>query len=601
MPISKAKGQDGPMWHRYNERLREAVLLAADQAMASGRREFSTANLLLALTTDPAGLAARILARRGIDLTTLHSSIKNYETRETPTDSCEAALTRDARETVDRAYMLAAEIGDSSIGDEHLLLAFVQEPDRCDAGRVLSELGLTWDSVGTALMEVEGWRAEPPPGIVFSNRGIRRAKQSWQRAMWRARRLAHVLSRPTQPFVYYIFRKSGVKNDPYRFYVSLRRSPLYWDSLIQRWVVTGYEEVSAALAETRLSHQSYPTRVDEKETIPPFVQHEFRRLTEVVGSQMLFLDAPEQTRQRSLVARQFTPAVIAHLRDQIQQVTDELLDLAEKKGRMDVIADFAVPLPLALICRLLGVPESDSARFKRWSDSYIAYIAGETSLSQDLQAYRDVQELTDYFGSLILTRRQQPKDDLVTMLLQADEDGVRLSDGEVIANCLLLLAGGHENTTRLIGNGLLALMEHPEQFKWLREDLSRAPAAIEELLRYDSPVQWTERVVGEDFVWREKSFQKGQLVILGLAAANRDPAQFPNADRLELDRSPNKHLAFGNGPHYCLGAALTRLEGQIALGTLISRFPRLRRAGPPVRQPGSLTFRGLQSLPISLS
>jgi cytochrome P450 len=292
--------------------------------------------------------------------------------------------------------------------------------------------------------------------------------------------------------------------------------------------------------------------------------------------------------------------VIARLREQMQVITDELLEAVAPAGRMEVVADLASPMPITVISRMLGVPEEDAGQFKKWTNDFIAYLGGETSLSQNLEAYHSFQELTAYFQELIPRRRSDPQEDLITLLVQADEEGMGLSEKEVIANCLLLLAAGHENTTRLISSGSLALLRHPDQMLRLRKDLSLLPSAVEELLRYDGPVQWTGRVVGETFDWNGRKFEKGERVTIGLAAANRDPAKFPDADRLDITRTLNRHLAFGNGPHFCLGAALTRMEGQVVFGALLAKFPRLRLDGVPVRSHSNFIFREILSLPVRM-
>lgn len=583
------------MWHRFSEELREAVLCAAQR---SGGGEISTRDLLCGLVSRPDNEPAQILQRLGIAPPAVQAALGRVGGGETAGAGPAPGLTIEARAAVDQAYQLAADLGDSYIGGEHLLLAFVKDPQASDAGRALAKLGVTWQSAGRALLSRQLLRLVPPGGVAFPTLPARRAKVAALKTVWRAQRVVGVLPRLTQPFAPYILTRDRVKRDPYPFYARLRRRPLYYDTLIKHWVATGYEEVSAVLAEPRFSHRTYAEPAWQGEPLPPIIENEFCRLEGLVRRQMLFLDSPEQTRQRALVARRFTPAVIAHLRQEIERAANDLLDQIAPKGGMDIIADFAVPFPIAIIARMLGIPESDRDRFKEWSDDYITFIASERSLADDLAAYRSIVGLTGYFQALLPDRRAKPGKDLVSLLLAPGEAGETLTEEEVVANCFLLLAGGHENTTRLIGNGLSALFAHPLMFAWLREDFARLAPAIDEMLRYESPVQWTDRVAAEDFTFRGNAFKKGERVLIGLAAANRDPAQFPEADQLDLSRAQNRHLAFGNGPHYCLGAALTRLEGQVAFAALLSRFPKLRLDGDPVRPQSALTFRGLSSLPV---
>ena len=299
--------------------------------------------------------------------------------------------------------------------------------------------------------------------------------------------LAFGVRHARQPFMPFLLFRRRTLDRPYVFYARLRRQPFYWDTLTHQWIVTGYEEVVAVLAEPRFSHRTYAASAWGGEELPPLIAREFRRLDGCLGRQMLFLDAPDQPRQRSLVARRFTPRVIARMQEQVQQTTDEMLDSAASSGRMDVIADLAAPMPMIVIARMLGLPLDQVALYRRWSDSFIAYISGEATLAQELTALQSLCDLTALFGPLMPQRRNSSEDDLLTLLLQPDDQGDRLTDEEVIGNALLLLAAGHENTTRLIGNGLLTLLRCPDQLRRLREDPSRMGTAVEELLRFAGP------------------------------------------------------------------------------------------------------------------
>ncbi len=583
------------MWHRFGPGLRAAILRAAERA---GEGDLSSAHLLWGIGAVPDTVASLLLAHLGVTGAALQETAANLAPREQPAGRPEATLTAEARAAVERAYALALDLGDLPIGDEHLLLAFAREPDGSDAGRALAQLGVTWRRAGRALMAVQPARTRAPDGVDVPGLARRRLRAGARTARTRTGQIFYAVTHYGKPFMPYLLFRKRTSDDPYPFYARLRRDPLYWDALIKQWVVTGYAEVSAVLAEPRFSHRQFALSSWGVEEPPPLVAREFRRLNGSLGRQMLFLDGPEQTRQRSLVARQFTPRVIAQMQDQIQEITDGLLDAVAPRGRMDVIADLAFPLPATVIARMLGVPADESPQFKKWSDDFIAYIGGETTLAQDLAAYRSLDDLNGYFRAALAQRRTAPQDDVMTLLLQAEADGAGLTEEEVIANCLLLLAAGHETTTQLIGNGLLALLRHPEQLKKLRDDPALIGPAVEELLRYDSPVQWTSRVTREHFTWRGKTFAPGQMVSIALAAANRDPSQFPDPDRLDITRAENRHLAFGTGPHFCLGAALARMEGRIALSTLLARFPGLRLERQRVQWSGNFTFRALRALPV---
>jgi cytochrome P450 len=314
---------------------------------------------------------------------------------------------------------------------------------------------------------------------------------------------------------------------------------------------------------------------------------------------MDFKDPPQHGRLRNLVSKAFTPHAVEQLAPRIQEVIDQLLDRVQGQGRMDVIRDLAFPLPGIIIAEMLGVPVEDRERLKAWSDTFVGFfktVPSATTPEKYRQSFRAAEELGDYYRSILSKGRSG----LLGALERADIAGDRLTWTELSANATLLLHAGHETTTHLIGNGLLALLQHPDQLARLRGDQSLVPSAVEEFLRYDSPVQLTNRQAHEDVEMGGKRIRAGQMVHLVLGAANRDPAAFPDPNRLDVARNPNKHVAFGFSHHFCLGAALARLESRIAFDTLLRRFPDLRlETSTPSRQENFI-LRGLKSLPILL-
>jgi len=322
-----------------------------------------------------------------------------------------------------------------------------------------------------------------------------------------------------------------------------------------------------------------------------------------LSRQMLFLDPPDHTRLRGLVNKAFTPRRVDVLRPLIQELVDDLLDRAAAAGGMDLVADFAFPLPAIVIAGMLGVPPEDRDRLKGWSYDFGALISG-TPLSEEqaMQAQLGVLSMVAYFADIADQRRSAPRDDLLSALLAAEEQGDRLSTEELLVNCLLLFAAGHGTTTHLIGNSVLALLAHPDQLARLREDPALIVGGIDELLRFDGPVQVTGRNATEDLEIDGTRVTAGQHVTMVLGAANRDPLRFSEPDRLDLGRRDIRHVAFGHGIHFCLGAALARLEGQIALGTLVRRFPTLRLDTTPEALPRmqGIVFRGVESLPVTI-
>ncbi|CAA9535115.1 MAG: Putative cytochrome P450 hydroxylase [uncultured Thermomicrobiales bacterium] len=388
-------------------------------------------------------------------------------------------------------------------------------------------------------------------------------------------------------------------HDPYPEYHAMRaEAPLRYEPGWNGWSATGYREVAALLREPRL-------KADRSELFFDHLDDARRAALEPLArahaGMMLFADPPRHTRLRGLVNRAFTPRVVDALRGRVQAVIDGLLDAVVPAGRMDVVADLAYPLPTVVIAELLGVPAADRDLLKAWSDDFAAFIGGQAGAPEIAErANASVVAWTSYFHAVVEERRRAPGPDLISALLAASERGDVLDEDELVATALLVLVAGHETTTNLIGNGLLALLHQPNQLALVRDDPALLRGAVEELLRYDSPVQVTSRMAGEDFAWEGHGFRAGQFVDLWLGAANRDPAQFPNPDRLDVRREEVRHLAFGYGAHFCVGAPLARLEGQMALGTLLRRCPdvALDAASDALTHHETTVFRALRSLPV---
>jgi cytochrome P450 len=382
--------------------------------------------------------------------------------------------------------------------------------------------------------------------------------------------------------------------DPYPTYHRLRAEDPVHQSPLGFWVLTRYEDVVSVLRDPRLI----------KEPIAAFVAARFGLAAPPTGMglSMLDRDPPDHTRLRGLVSKAFTPRVIERLRPHIQQIVDGLLDRVEGARGMDLIEQFAYPLPVIVICEMLGVPVADHERFKGWGLDIARGLDAIMLPPDSPVAERSVvarRALAEYFRGLIAERRAAPRDDMLSGLIAAEEAGDKLSEDELLATCILLLVAGHETTVNLIGNGSLALLRHPDQRRRLQEDPGLIVTAVEELLRFDGPVQRTSRIPSEDVTIGGKIIGKGEMVMPFIGAADRDPAQFPEPDRLDIGRADNRHIAFGWGIHFCIGAPLARVEGQIALNTLLRRRPRLALATDTPEYRQSLTLRGLSALPVS--
>jgi cytochrome P450 len=314
---------------------------------------------------------------------------------------------------------------------------------------------------------------------------------------------------------------------------------------------------------------------------------------------MLFLDARVQTRLRALVSKAFTARVVEGMRPRAQAVVEALLNEALARGEMDVVADLAYPLPLTVICEMLGVPVADHALFRQWSADLVLTLDPILSPEVLAGANRATSGFAEYFRGLMAERRAHPGGDLLTALIAAEDEGRSLTEDELLSMCILLLVAGHETTVNLISNGILALLRNRDQLERLRAEPALIRTTVEELLRYDSPVQLTGRIPLEELEIGGKRIGKGQEVVALTGAANRDPAQFPDPDRLDLGRSENRHIAFGAGVHFCLGAPLARVEGQIAIGSLVRRAPKIELAAEELQWRETVTLRGLKRLPVA--
>jgi cytochrome P450 PksS len=364
------------------------------------------------------------------------------------------------------------------------------------------------------------------------------------------------------------------------------------------WLITRYDDaVSVLKDEQRFVKDTANALTPEQIDRQPW----FRKAFRLLRHNMLNRDPPDHTRLRALVQKAFTPRLVEEMRDRIQRLTDELLDAVAGRGEMDLIRDYALPLPTTIIAEMLGVPVRDRHRFHRWSN---ALMAAAASTPRMMWAIPNTWALMRYIRGIVRSRRARPQSDMVSALVLAEEAGDHLSEEELLAMIMLLLVAGHETTVNLIGNGILALLQHPDQKERLQNDPALIKPAIEEILRFYSPVELaTERFARENLTMRGVTIPRGEMVFVVISSANRDERQFDRPDALDLTREPNRHLSFGLGGHFCLGAPLARLEGQIAINTLLRRFPDLRLAVETsrLRWRRGLLLRGLEALPLAVT
>jgi len=387
--------------------------------------------------------------------------------------------------------------------------------------------------------------------------------------------------------------------DPYPTYHRMRaEAPVYWSERFNAWMLTRYAEVKPALHDSRLNSGQRMAAIMGQ--LPKSVQPEMKPLYEHLTKWVAFTDPPNHTRLRTLVGKAFTAHMVQRLRPQIQAIVDELLDAVQSAGQMDVVRDFSFPLPATVISSMLGIPRKDHEQFRSWSDDIVHFVsAGDITVEAARKAQHSVVELSNYFRRLVAERREKPEPDLISELITAEEQGDKLTQDELFAMFVQLFFAGHETTTGLINNALLALFKFPDERQRLQNDPSLIASAVEEFLRYDNSVQRQARVANVDVELGGQLIRKGQYALLFIAAANRDQAIFPDPDRLDISRTENKHLAFGHGIHFCLGGPLARIEGQIAIETLLRRMPNVQPAYDSLSWEPLLAVRKLKSFPVT--
>ncbi len=385
--------------------------------------------------------------------------------------------------------------------------------------------------------------------------------------------------------------------NPYPIFAKLRsESPVLWSEKGDYWLVTSYELGKEILGD--LHFEKGARRFKALDMLAKFLPN-----NEMLGfrqKSMLNQNPPDHTRLRSLVNKAFTPSMIAKMRSHIESIANELLDKVESKGEMDLVADFSFPLPATVIAEMLGVPVQDRDKFKVWSHALVGVLEPNPRVMNVAKTIHAYKELIDYLKPLVEERRKEKRDDLISALVESEEEGNHLTEAELLSNTVLLLIAGHETTTNLIGNSILALLRNPEQMDVLKQNPDLMPGAVLEFLRYDSPVQMVRRIADCELEIGEQKVMPEQNVIVALGAANRDPSMFTEPDKLDIARAnAGKHLAFGHGIHHCLGSSLAETEAQIAVGAVLRRMPNLKLKADKLEYKEPFALRGLKSLPLT--
>ncbi len=410
-----------------------------------------------------------------------------------------------------------------------------------------------------------------------------------------ARAAARKGGKPDKILSLYHLLDPEVLANPYPLYKRLRdEDPVHWDPFLHAWVVTRYADV------VHVFQHFSADRTPNAQQLERLGLTVLTPLAKVMVHQMLFLDQPAHGRIRGLASKAFTPRRVESLRSHIYDITNSLLDAVQDKGEMDVIADLAYPLPAIVTAEMLGVPTTDWQQLTAWSADF-AQVLGNFQHNPDRaqQVIHSLDEMCAYFREAIRDHRKHPRDGLISAFISVEQDGDRLSEEEIVANTIVTMVGGQETTTNLIGNGILTLLRHPEELSRLKGDLSIIPTAVEELLRYESPSQHTARLAPHDTELGSKLIRQRQAVIAVMGAANHDPERFPDPDRLDLSRQDNRHVAFAWASHFCFGAPLARIEGQVAFETILRRMPNLQLKPGPIAWRENLGLRGLVALPIT--
>jgi pimeloyl-[acyl-carrier protein] synthase len=586
------------IWNRFPVRMRRAITTAAEQAAARGCDEVAVEHLLAVICADPDSAACFVFEQAGVS----REQILDRMLSLSPSGDGPLHRQRAARLSPAAMHVLDIAAGEADrwkhkhIGTEHVALALAIV-NHNGASEVLRELKFTharaeagvkrWfdDNMERRLSGeprkpiLSRWLGKLPSPV---RKGIMLPWASWK--IFFGRSLGH----------------PGFVTNPYPLYRWLReRHPIRLDPLAPVWVLTRHADIATILKDSRFTKDPFAA-----ERLPAMmreqlgVRDEETRTPEVETLSMLFLDPPKHTRVRSIFSKAFTPKMIAGLRPRIQQITDKRLEKVLATGEMDIIAAIAYPLPVVVIAELLGFPPEDYPLYKKWSDDFTAALGFYPSAAELTAAAVSRRELLEYFNKLVADLEKRPSDNLLSALISMEHEPGALSREELFINSALLLAAGHETTTNLIGTGLWQLMQNPDQLKLLRDNPDLIESAVEELLRFDSPVQWVSRVVGERLELGGVTLEAGAVLLGALGAANRDPTVFDNPEQMDIRRSDNRHLSFGSGVHFCLGATLARIEAQIAIGSIVQRCGNLRITQRKVVWKKGLVFRAIRELRV---
>jgi cytochrome P450 len=565
--------------------MRNVVRGALGGAAREGKAAATPRDFIRAFAFEPACSAAQILKR-----------LDAFESCEPATAEPINAISPESMKVVEQAYEESALLNDRLVGTDHLLLALLALNEAPE----LQAKGVSYDRAIREVKRLRSWGLgpdfPPPQGTVGPHVAIaKRVKKAVGNAI-KAYKVYGQLSAMHPKLV----------TDPYPMYKRLRAKGIVRrDPLLPAFVVTGYAEVSQVLRDQRFSSEPRSNRTKsgtmEVDFLPAGpVRKDLCVIANVLTKQMVFMDPPNHSRVRNQMAQMFSPRNVNTMRDRVQEIADYLIDEVGATGRMDLIEDYAYPLPLLVVAEIMGFRREDKVMLKRWSDVFATMLAFSTTMREDLHARQCMIEMRRYFDEIVAELQARPNGSLLSQLITPKDGSPPIDLDELFGNCVFLLAAGHETTTSVLANGVRALLKDEPQLKMLMDDPSLMVNAVEELLRYESPVHWTSRRAKEDLELGGVQIPKNSMVMISMGAGNRDERQYPDPDRLDITRANAKtNLAFSGGNHYCLGAQLARIELQVGLSTLLKRCKNLRmQPGFEVTWRPGTTLHSFESLPM---
>ena len=583
--------------------MRRAIIRATHTAAAAGCTDVAPEHLLLAVAGDEDSGGWYVMHSAGADRKSFLDEVTSHLPRG------EAQLQRANRLSPTTLHVIgvaageADRLGHTIVGTQHVVAALAKTNGDAEkagaAGAIVRRYGLTPAVADAALVrwaEDQGRLGSRGDG---GRAGVTRFRRWLDQLPKPLRRTVQAPGFAWKVFVRRSIAHPGFVRRPYPLYRWLRETaPVRKDPLVPIWILTRHADVALMLKDPRFHKDPFAIQ-----RLPELLREQLGVGDDVPASDvetvsMLFLDPPQHTRVRSFFARAFTPRMLEGLRGRIQQITDRRLDAIAPLGRADLIDALCYPLPVIVIAELLGFPPENYPQYKRWSDAFAAALGLNPSAQQRADADVARGELHQFFDEIVPLRKAKPGDDLLSTLLAMEDEPGSLSRDELFINSMLLLAAGHETTTNLIANGIWSLLKNPEQLRKLREDSSLIESAVEEFMRFECPVQWVSRVAAERMEINGVELPAGAILLGSIGAANRDPAVFPGPDVLDITRPDNRHLGFGSGIHFCLGAALARMEGQIAVATVLRRLPNLRPAQRKPKWKRGIVFRAMRRLDV---